>query len=208
MGDFDPDIAKRLIAEAREVDRRMTGGPWIADPCEPPACATVCECTGHPASADFCPACNFVADRVIEERASGIARLRNNARLLADQLEAALGGGEAAAEQDASEVEVEVLVAGEADTMEIRALRAEVQLRAQRCDHPILDIVRQRDQLRAEVAAMRPVVEASVRVVELDEICDAHPSNHDPIGRQAEADLYKAAADRTRAVDIYRARKL
>ena len=62
-------------------------------------------------------------------------------------------------------------------------------------------------QLEAEIDAMRPVVDSMVRVVELDEICDQHPGISDPAGQKAEADLYEAVRDRTRAVDAYRARK-
>jgi hypothetical protein len=62
-------------------------------------------------------------------------------------------------------------------------------------------------RLRAEIDAMRPVVDSMVRVVELDEICDQHPGISYPAGQKAEADLYEAVRDRTRAVDAYRARK-
>lgn len=58
-----------------------------------------------------------------------------------------------------------------------------------------------------EIDAMRPVVDAAVRVVELDEICEAHPGINDEIGQRAEQELYTAVAARTAAVDAYRASK-
>lgn len=69
----------------------------------------------------------------------------------------------------------------------------------------INDLRNERDRLRAEVERMRPVVETAVRVVELDEICDAHPGFNDEIGQRAESELYAATAARTAAVDAYRA---
>ena len=85
----------------------------------------------------------------------------------ADQLEAALAEVERL-QQEASEVEVEVLVAGEADTMEIRALRAEVAtLRAEVgtlrtvLAPPIEEVCEMLGGLRAEVEAMREVVLAA-----------------------------------------------
>lgn len=56
-----------------------------------------------------------------------------------------------------------------------------------------------------EVERMRPVVEAAVRVAELDEICDAHPGINDEVGHRAESELYAAVPARTAAVDSYRA---
>lgn len=61
--------------------------------------------------------------------------------------------------------------------------------------------------LKAEVERLRLVVTAAVRVVELDEIADAHPGLNDEIGQRAEAELYAATAARTAAIDAYRAAK-
>lgn len=63
------------------------------------------------------------------------------------------------------------------------------------------------DQLEAalaEVARMRPVVDAAVRVAELDEIFEAHPSIDDEVGDQAERDLPAAVLARKDAIDAYR----
>lgn len=62
----------------------------------------------------------------------------------------------------------------------------------------------ERDAARAEVERMRPVVNACVRVVELDETCDQHPRIDDPIGNAAESEMYPAVRARTLAVNAYR----
>lgn len=69
---YDPAIAARLIAEAREDDGRMTVAPWQA----------IDEFIYDARRAIVETLCS-------DDDASGIARIRNNLRAMADQLEAA-----------------------------------------------------------------------------------------------------------------------
>lgn len=70
-------------------------------------------------------------------------------------------------------------------------------------DH--IDTLTRRAQVaELELEAMRPIAIAAVRVQDLDEICDAHPSMNDPVGNAAEAEMYAAVTARTHAVHAYR----
>jgi len=59
----------------------------------------------------------------------------------------------------------------------------------------------------AEMDAMRPIIDVMVRIAELDELCEAHPSNSDPAGNAAEVELYDRVKEKTRLVEAYRARE-
>lgn len=69
------------------------------------------------------------------------------------------------------------------------------------------DLADQLEAALAEVARMRPVIDAAVRVAELDEICEAHPRIDDEAGNQAERDLPAAVLARKDAIDACRKAK-
>lgn len=69
------------------------------------------------------------------------------------------------------------------------------------------DLADQLEAALAEVGRMRPVVDAAVRVAELDEICEAHPRTDDEVGNQAERDLPAAVLAGKDAIDAYRKAK-
>ena len=84
---YKPAEVERLISESREDDARLPAVPWRIDPPESAQVAAgetvVADCwVSHPSDA---------IDPSINERsnASAIARIRNNLRAMADQLEAA-----------------------------------------------------------------------------------------------------------------------
>lgn len=117
------------------------------------------------------------------------ARMRDLLVPLADQLEAA-------------QAEIERLNAKGRETSKLLETECSLSMSA---IIAMLKAQTERDKLRAEVEAMRLVVAAAVRVVELDEICDAHPGINDEVGHRAESELHDAVKARTAAVDAYRA---
>jgi hypothetical protein len=80
---YSPDETARLIAELREDDARMTPGPWVRGELEDQIGGDADDPEG-PIHIVTTEGQAFVAD------AAGIARLRNNAKALADQLEDAV----------------------------------------------------------------------------------------------------------------------
>lgn len=89
MTAYNPTEVERLIAEAREDDRRMEFGHWEYSPmCKPnehtpDEYMVIVAAEPRTASAD-----TFVAWELSEVDAQAIARTRNNLRPMADQLEA------------------------------------------------------------------------------------------------------------------------
>ncbi len=114
---WDPIVAARLQAELREDDARMTPGPWRdqQEDDETRESHEVLDCEG------------FRVPSGSKQDAVGIARLRNNAREVADQLEAARAEIASARELIDSEVHVAFarMMLSEVDGM--RALVAVVE---------------------------------------------------------------------------------
>jgi NTP pyrophosphatase (non-canonical NTP hydrolase) len=80
MTDLDLDVAARLIAEAREDDRRMTPSPWVVNG----------DYLYHHSEDDgTVELASFSGDACVDDDAA-VARTRNNLAPLADQLDAAL----------------------------------------------------------------------------------------------------------------------
>lgn len=151
---WDPEAAKRRVAQLREDDARMTPGPWDCIPLVVRLYSNV---------------------RPLASDSIHVARLRNNAESLADLLEAAM--------------------------VEIERLRADHSLARSISESLVVAAQKHID----EADRLRPVVDACVRVAELDEILDAHPGSSDAVGIQAERELYDAVAIRAKAIDTYRA---
>ncbi len=97
---WDPIVATRLSAELREDDARMTRGPWRdrqeAD--ETRKSNEVLDHEGSPVAFIASLAHVYRVPYGFKQDAVGIARLRNNARVVADQLEAARAEIDAARE--------------------------------------------------------------------------------------------------------------
>lgn len=176
---YDKDEVARLVAEQREDDARMTAGPWRAGAVE----------TYHVFCAD---GAELGPERVLlkmntyfpyDADAAGIARLRNNAGPLADQLEAAMG------EVDRIRPLVEAIEQMVPDWNESPGSwtltdRLPAHLAARR----------EIDRLRAEVEARRPIVEAAERLREWQNSI-----------RRSGVELDRVLDDIVAALDAYRA---
>jgi hypothetical protein len=200
MVTYDKDEAARLVAELREDDTRMTPTPWVRGEHE--------DHIGGDADDPEGP-CHIVTTegQAMIADAGGLIRLRNSAPVLADQLEAAMAEIERL-NAKLNEPILDIIRERDRFRTELVQLRRELlpDHVAGRFDACLVE-KRKRKAAQAEIACMRPVVEAAVLVAELDELCDRHPGNDDPAGRKAEAALYEAVRARTHAVDDYRAGK-
>lgn len=164
-----------LISDGRKHDIAMDKGPWLADPCVPPAGsttvrATQCVCIDD--ASVFCTACEGVADCVPEVNATGIVWMRNNLGPLLNALEAALDDERAPRRARVAKLEtaLENSRKTSADEIERQARilqQNEADWRGLRIEHEVLRS--QYDLARAEIDRLRRFALPSALLVLTDD---------------------------------------
>lgn len=173
---WDPVEAARLAAEHREDDARMTPAPWEWD-----------DGFLWNRDADIGVLNHAGTDWPVSEAdAAGIARLRNNARPTAEQIEAATV--EVAAKQRGYD-DLHAMIPGSGDIWS-----------------KVVRLVAERDQLRAEMSRMRPVVEHAETLRDQPILVKGDAATWGDVA-QSHTDGPQLLGKLIKSVDIYRAGK-
>lgn len=145
---------------------------------------------------------------LLEERDQLIVdsdKLRAEVERLTSERDRAVEDMEAAEQRMAGVLDGTFSVGDGSAQREIERLRAELSESRKQWMATVLEHDRVRERFTAELALLIPVVEAAVRVAELDEICMNHLSIDDDAGNRAEVELPDAVAARAATIDAYRA---
>lgn len=159
MTAYNPDEVEQLIAEAREDDARMTRAPWNVD-------GKTGIMYGDYRSDEGAIDIAIVVRKEAAYDVDAIARTRNNLAVLADQLEAARLEIDRLQHANASLIPGAMLT-----TTEIACLRVErdgsradvlrlTETARAACEN-WMSACKQRDEAKAEIGRMRPVVKAA-----------------------------------------------